>query len=539
MPDNAARFLGFAFASADFLFELDPEGRIAFAMGAVKRVTGLEQGDVAGHSWREIVAAADHELVAALIGGLGAADRRGPLRVELAAAGERRLPKYGALSACRLPQLAPNISCVLSLSPVAAGAEAEPSGPHGLFDREGFVVATHQLLDTAQSAGMELNMELVELRGLQKLAALPDGEAETVMRRVSSAVRAESFHGEGAARLGEEQFAVLRDRLETPDYMLSRLEKAAQAAGADVEARSASLALEPEKPPLQTMRALRFALDTFIKDGAVSAGSVFQKVLENTVTQAAAFSRVVKEQQFKLVYQPVVELASGDLQHFEALVRLDGDNSPAGAIRMAEELELIQSLDMAVVKRVVAKLTSKGCSRLKLAANVSARSLTQPGFLAPMLKLTEGVDGIADRLIFEITESGALEDLDEANTAIQRIRQRGFAVCLDDFGTGSASISNLRALSVDAVKIDGQYVRDLGQSGRDNTLMKHLAQLCEELGIDSIAEMVETAETAAALKQIGVGSGQGWYFGRPTDEPAYERPTAVRARRMGESESWG
>jgi EAL domain-containing protein (putative c-di-GMP-specific phosphodiesterase class I) len=404
----------------------------------------------------------------------------------------------------------------------------------------GFLEASRRLLDGARSAGMDLNVELVQLKGLGKHASQVDADAaEQVFRRIGAAIRAESFRGQGAAKIGDEQFALVRAKVDGPDQLTSRLGAAATAAGAAIEVSAASLPMTPESAPLHTMRALRFALDNFLKSDAGSARAAFHTVLESTVADAEAFSSAVKDRRFNLVYQPIVDLNSGELQHFEALVRLDGDKSPAKAIRMAEELEIIEGLDLAVTEQVVRKLKAEGNGGLKLAANISARSLMAPGFLSSLLKMVTSDPDLMGRLLFEITETVVLQDLDQANSAIQRLRQHGFWVGLDDFGAGAASMSYLKALTVDAVKIDGQYVRNLDQSGRNKTLVKHLTEMCRELGVDTIAEQIETPAVAAALIGLGVRCGQGWHFGRPAAEPTYEPPAApVRARRAGSAESW-
>ncbi len=540
MTDNAARFLGFAFASADMLFEIDPDGTVVFAMGAVQRVLGIDQAAAMGCSWRDLVAESDHDLVAALLSGLSTADRRGPVKIEMQQRTARKIRKFAGFSACRLPQVSPNVSCVISLGQAIGGAQVSPGeGQDGMHDQTGFMAATRQLLNSAREAGLDLDLELVELKGLQEAADHAEGEdAQVMLRKVAAAVRAESFFGHGAAKLGEDQFAVVRNRADSPDHLLNRLQKAAMAAGADVDANSACLPLAPEAATLHTMRALRFALDSFLKSGPQKGKTAFQTVLENTVMEANAFTSLVREKRFQLVFQPVVELGSADLQYFETLVRLEPDHSPAKAIRLAEELELIEDLDMAVVDRVIKKLKSQGNSRLRLSTNISARSLAQSGFMTNFLKLISAETALSDRLIFEITDSSAFDDLDLANTGIQRIRQHGFEVCLDDFGASGASVSNLRALSVDSVKIDGAYAKDVAGSGRDTALVRHLTQLCDELGVATIAEMVETPEAATALEELGVRYGQGWRFGRPGPEPVYEKPTATAKKRVGESESW-
>ena len=536
MTDNPARFLGFAFASADLLFEIEPDGRIAFILGAVQRVMGVDQAEAAGRTWREIIAESDHDLVAALIEGLGPADRRGPIKVELTAHPSRDMRRFAGFSACRLPQNAPKISCVLTLAPNLGEPDAPLEGAHGLYDQPGFLAATKRLLDGARAAGLDLNVELVELKGLAE--AQPDAEAaELVSRRISAALRAESFRGQGAAKVGDDQYALVRSRSDGPDQLSSRLASAASAAGADVSVSSASLALSPESAPLHTMRALKFALDNFLSHGADSAKAAFQTVLETTVSEANAFSAKVKDRKFQLVYQPIIELASGELEHFEALVRLDGDKSPARAIRMAEELQIIQGLDLAVIEQVIKKLKTKGNGRLKIAANLSARSLMDPGFLTALLQQITGDADLPSRLLFELTETAALDSLDQANAAIQRLRQLGFRVALDDFGAGAASMAYLKSLSIDAVKIDGQYIQDLSEAGRDGALVRHIAELCNELNVDTIAEQVETQTVADALVKIGVRCGQGWHFGRPAPEPTYQQQTA-RVRRVGEVEGW-
>ncbi len=538
MAENAARYLGFAFASADLLFEIDPEGKVVFVMGAVQRVLGLDQAQALGRPWRDLIAGPDQDLVAALIDSLSSADRRGPVRVELEPKSNRPLRRYAAFSACRLPQVAPNVSCVLALGLTFGADDRMARASDGLHDLDGFLASTMRLLESARAAGLDLSLDLIELSGLQEASSNSD-DPQTVLRRIAVALRAESVRGEGAARLGDEQFALIRNRADKPDHLPARIEKAAASAGATIVAKAASVILAPEASPLHTMRALRFALDSFLKDGPVIADTTFQSVLENTVTQAHAFSAVVKERRFGLVYQPVVELATGSLAHFEVLVRLDGDKSPAEAIQMAEELELIESLDLAVVERVVKKIKADRTGKLRLAANVSARSLMRHSFISNLLKLVTVDQGLSSKLMFEFTETAAISDLDVANTSIQRLRQHGFGVCLDDFDAGAASMSFLRSLSVDFVKIDGQYMREVAESRRDSTVIRHLVKLCDELGVSTIAEMIETPDVADAVTALGIGYGQGWRFGRPSPEPVYERPSPPRSRRVGAVESWG
>jgi EAL domain-containing protein (putative c-di-GMP-specific phosphodiesterase class I) len=119
----------------------------------------------------------------------------------------------------------------------------------------------------------------------------------------------------------------------------------------------------------------------------------------------------------------------------------------------------------------------------------------------------------------------------------------GSLVCLDDFGAGSASFAYLQELTLDIVKIDGRYVRELAGNGRDGAMVRRLVELCRDLKIRTVAEMVETLEVEEVVRKAGVDFAQGWLFGKPTDtpQPALKPCTSVKpaARRAGASESWG
>ncbi len=534
MSASAARYLGFAFASADLLLEIDADERVCFALGAAQRAVGLEQAQIVGRSWRDLISEDDRSLVAAILEGLRPGARRGPVKLELAPTGPGGRGRSAGFSACRLPQNDFKISCALTLVP-SFGDVGAAKDEHGLLDRDGFVATTGRLLGEAQAAGLDLNLQLVELRGLT--AAQVDAPAEgkrSLLNRIAGVLRAESFAGEGAAQLGDDQFVVVSQDGAGSGELLGRIEKLAAEAGAEVKAEAAVLPIDAAAPPVATLRALRFALDSFLSSGAHQADAAFQAVLQATVSQANALAVTVREQRFQLVYQPVVELETGELQHFEVLLRLDADKSPAEAIHLAEELDLIADLDLSILDRVIEKLKSPGQRLLRLAVNISGRSLMLPRFMDAALERLDAVPWLADRLILEITETASLGDLDKANTAIQRLRQRGHAVFLDDFGSGASTMSYLRALAVDAVKIDGQYVRDLPESPRNRALVRHVAELCRELGIDTVGEHVESVQIGELLQSLGVRCGQGWQLGRPTAEPSYGL-AAAQVRRVGEA----
>lgn len=546
MADDSARFLGFAFACADLVFELDPHGDVTFALGATNHLLGADPDALAGQSWRSFVSEDDCALVASFLSSLGKGDRRGPIRVGLKPVGGRKLKRYVALSACSLPQLAPRISCALTIHALASAA-IEPAGPNGLHTMEGLSAVAEAALKHSARSGTDLNMELVELAGLKQAAdALGESQAADVLARVSAALRAESIDGSSAAKLEEDRYAFVRQRADSSERVAERLGRAMSDAGVpQVKPALDSLELSTDGSD-GGARVLRMALDRFIAGGPAGlSGGALGGLIKQTVTDAALLKSQVATRRFSMAYQPVVNLLTGATDHYEALVRLGDNPSPSQSILMAESMDIIHDLDLAVVQTVIAEMKKPGRQTLRLAANISARSLMQPTFTDKLLSLVKGEASVRGRLILEITESAVIEDLQAADALVRRLRKDGAKVALDDFGAGAASFDYLRAIGVDEVKIDGRYIRELATAGgRNAAVVQHLTDLCRELKVTTVAEMVETEETAEILRKIGVDYGQGFLFARPSAEPKpapiRRAPvTAVAARRSGAAEGWG
>ena len=290
MADDAARYLGFAFASADLLFELNGEGVVTFALGAARQVAGVDLDALAGAALRDIVADEDQMIVDAFLGSLEAGDRRGPIRIALKPKPGRKLKRYGALCACRLPQLEPMISCALTLR-VLGSVGAEATGQHGLHNSESFAALAESALRAAAQTGVEVNMELVQLAGLKSAAgALGQGKGAMAMQRVAAALRAESIDGSSAAELDDERFALLRASAEPAGRLTERLERLISEIGLpSVKPSLDSMEFDPNGPPAEGLRTLRVALDRFMKseDGSKSASLTGE--VEKTVAQIDRF----------------------------------------------------------------------------------------------------------------------------------------------------------------------------------------------------------------------------------------------------------
>ena len=226
------------------------------------------------------------------------------------------------------------------------------------------------------------------------------------------------------------------------------------------------------------------------------------------------------------------------VHHFEALARFKTSNDPSSVIRMAEELALIDGFDLAVAEKALGRLRRPGAGLMKFAVNVSGASLADDRYVESLLRMTASRPEDRKRLIVEVTESAALADLEAANARLGALRAAGIKVCIDDFGAGAASYDYLRALSVDAVKIDGRFVQNLDRDPRGQTLITHLVGMCADLKVATIAEMIETQAVADILTNLGVDHGQGWLFGKAEAEPRTALVSTEPARRRGEVVGW-
>ncbi|MEH6664428.1 MAG: EAL domain-containing protein [Brevundimonas sp.] len=525
--------LGMAFASADLLAEVDENGRIVLALGAAPEGTNTEglKGQLLAELFTPASSATIREALAAPTEG------RLSLPVEIQWGPSRVRPSE--LKLFSMPELAPHRSCAIVYRGPAASAPARAAdaAPPPLVDQDGLmekVLAAFEGLSVQQRS--LLSFTFVDLPGVEPHTAGPDGEA--LMGALAKLLQAASWNGASAARLTDERYALL-GQPPAVDDLGGDLERLMETHGADVTPRTLSAPVPPTPDPLPTLRALRLALNGFLSNGAEGEPQVtFATALMRTMKDGERLRTIISERAFELHYQPIVDLHTGDVHHFEALTRFSEGVSPAGAIRMAEELALVVELDKAVADKAIRKLNSPGFGLIRIAVNVSANSLEGDDYVDRLLAMTADRPDVRRRLLVEVTETGALNDVAAANRRLARLRDAGIQVCIDDFGAGSASFDYLRSLSIDIVKIDGCFVKTLAEGGKETTMVRHLVELCNALDIVTIAEMVETEATAETLRGLGVHFAQGYLYGRPEKEPRLRRPQKP-AKRMGMAEGWG
>ena len=369
---------------------------------------------------------------------------------------------------------------------------------------------------------------------------------DEVLRVFGDRVRDVLRAGEWAARLGGDEFAVMLSDAdhEAADRMVGRLQFALgepvylSGLAREVHLR-ASIGIAMSEPGIDGVELIRRA-DIAMYSAKHQGGgraSVFEHSLEELRRERAELvddlHRAVTERQLRVLYQPAVDLQSGGVRGVEALLRWDhptkGDIPPGRFIPIAEETGAIVEIGEWVLRetlRQAAEWRADGID-IKVAVNVSARQLNQPGFVELTLGLLAQHRVDPSQLILELTESVLVADLDEMARMLRALRAVGVRIAIDDFGTGYSSMSYLSRLPVDVVKIDHSFVRRLGEDATDSALVRTVIEMAATLGIDVVAEGVEHDTQADHLIALQCPIGQGFLWSHPVppgDIPALVRP---------------
>ena len=227
---------------------------------------------------------------------------------------------------------------------------------------------------------------------------------------------------------------------------------------------------------------------------------------------------------FALFCQPILPLgAEGGEPRFELLLRMiaeDGEVLPPDKfLSAAERYQLLPQIDRWVLRNALAALKSQASALrgrgMRFSINLSGPSIADEGFLQH-LEVSVRDSGLPPELLcFELTETSAVSNLARADRLMQRMRTLGCSFALDDFGTGLSSLAYLKALPVSTLKIDGSFVRDAATNQRTESMVRAIAQLAHTMGMETVAEYVETDDLRMRMAALGVDFGQGFAIGRP------------------------
>jgi len=234
----------------------------------------------------------------------------------------------------------------------------------------------------------------------------------------------------------------------------------------------------------------------------------------------------LNERRIKLAYEPVVSAASRERAFHECLVRMDQGGGQVllapDIVPVAERLGLIRLVDHRVLELVVAELAA--APDICLSLNISPDTTMDPDWWAGIESLMLAHPGVAERLIVEITETVAIQDIDDVRGFVTRLKNFGSRIAIDDFGAGYTSFRNLRKLGVDIVKIDGAFVQNITHSADDRAFVQTLIDLARRLDIKTVAEWVQDEDAASMLRDWGCDYIQGRLIGLASSERPWGAP---------------
>jgi EAL domain-containing protein (putative c-di-GMP-specific phosphodiesterase class I) len=240
----------------------------------------------------------------------------------------------------------------------------------------------------------------------------------------------------------------------------------------------------------------------------------------------------VEEERFELFFQPIIGIGkknSDSRGHYEILLRMRDENGllvgPDQFIPAAERYNLMSTLDRWVIHEAITELADRndeGEARYTLAINLSGTSLSEDRFLDFVINELETQNLPDGAICFEITETAAISNLSRVVHFMQELKKLGCKFSLDDFGSGLSSFTYLKNLPVDYLKIDGHFISNVAEDDVDESMVKAISDVGHAMGIETIAERVETKQVLDKLSSLGIEFAQGYYIAKPASVRSFK-----------------
>lgn len=427
-------------------------------------------------------------------------------------------------------QLVSNVQ-LITVQLEALNREAPAHPVTGLMMRDAFITAVAG--DLAFKSAPAL-MGIVRLANYDQLAAFDPAAAERVLKvvaqRLGSAVGkrpvahvdrdcfAVWFSGDATLQKAQAELAAL-------GYTLaSDVEEGGATLTPDVQLGAAFYPVDAEEPGTLLSRAfVSLARPQRTADGGLSFfARPSPHEAKRRFSLEQCLRQAVRRGELHLQYQPIVDLAMGRVVGAEALMRWSsgthGSVPPSQIVPLLEETGLVHEVGLWTINAACRQLrdwTALGHTDLKVAVNLSARQL-RDNTLASVLKRAIASHGLkSSQLELELTETAAMEDAARTQTMFEQLREAGFSLAIDDFGSGYSSLTYLRRLPFQKLKIDREFVSHIDQRADSRTICKALIELTAGLELGVLAEGVERFEEVETLHTLGCSTFQGYYFAKP------------------------
>jgi len=534
--------------AADAIWILDAEGRVRWASPSTYHLVGLEPDRLVGTPFPETFAAADREWASSFL-------QRAMVPSPLPVRGEGRLAMPGREAAPRFEIALTNLSddphvggVVANLHDVTERARLQEELSHQAFhdaltglpnrallhDRVGHALAR------SLRGGRPMAVILVDLDHFKDVNdGLGHGAGDALLVKTARRMKDQLRDVDTAARIGGDEFAVVAEGL-TREQAVALAERLCVSLQApfEIEGRAVSISASlgvTVAAPGDTCETLLRNADTAMYAAKASGRAAVRLFEETMYVQARENLELqnelradIERERLRLDYQPIVDLATGDVVGVEALARwthpVRGRIAPDRFIALAEATGLIVPLGRLLLARALDEMTAaqpmwpSGRPPI-LFLNVSARQLEDVEFVPTLRRELIRTSFDPSRLCLELTESLFMRRADHVPESLEQLRQMGVLVGIDDFGTGYSSLSYLHTLPLDVLKIPREFTERLGTGGDSEVLAQSILALAKAMNLRTIGEGIETDEQLQALRRLGCEMGQGFFLARPAPIP--------------------
>jgi diguanylate cyclase (GGDEF)-like protein len=417
----------------------------------------------------------------------------------------------------------------------------------GLANRTLLIDRITQSLALAQRSQNPSGLIFVDLDGFKEINdTRGHGAGDTVLRQIAGRLENAVRPMDSVSRLGGDEFVVLlpalansQDAFRVAERIVSAVELPIKLDHGSVTV-TASIGISVAEPPFlpraPSAEGLIQQADTAMYHAKSLGGSTTELFEEGVTptgfeadreTWVARIRQALDEDRFVLHAQPIVDLLTGGTVRHELLLRLHGDDgkviAPIAFLPTAERCGLIGQIDQWVIRQAV-KIAATG---QPVSVNLSSASAADPVVINLIEHELTRHKTETRNIMFEITETAVMQNIDRGRRFAERMVALGCSFALDDFGTGFASLTYLKRLPVQYLKIDIEFVRDLAISQRDRSVVSAIVALARGFGQQTIAEGVENEENAAVLRDLGVTLAQGYLFGPPSAFTGTALPAAA------------
>ena len=369
---------------------------------------------------------------------------------------------------------------------------------------------------------------------------------DELLRQVSELVQANIRSTDTLARLGGDEFGILLERctevraMEVAEAIRMAIENYRftwQESFTTVRASMGVVLVNNECEDVASIMSSADVACYSAKDMGRNKTHLYKdsdaSVRHEEMKWVSKITSAVEENRLELFYQPIVGIGKDNANsrgHYELLLRMRDENGelvqPNTFIPAAERYNLMSTLDRWVIHEALSQLADRnpeaGRARFTLAINLSGTSLSEDRFLQFVIDELSRQKLPAGAICFEITETAAISNLSRVIHFMQTLKKLGCMFSLDDFGSGLSSFTYLKNLPVDYLKIDGQFISNVAADAVDESMVSAINQVGKAMGIETIAERVETREVLDKLSELGIEFAQGYFIARPTSVQTFE-----------------